>query len=105
MSAKEKRAEMVRKRDDESRHRAVPGAEAGDLVPGAEAGDLVPGAEAGDLVPGAEAGDLLPGAEGGDLVPGAEAGDLLPGLCAQADVQHDTLHEVIICGYFIELTI
>ena len=58
---------MVRKRDDESRHRAVPGAEAADSVPGAEAADLVPG--------------------------------------SSADVQHDTLHELIICDHFIEGTI
>ena len=57
---------MVRKRDDESRHHAVPGAEAGDLVPGAEAGDSVPGAEAGDSVPGAEAGDSVPGSSTSD---------------------------------------
>ena len=37
---------MVRKTDDESHHRAVPGAEAGDSVPGAEAGNLVPGPSA-----------------------------------------------------------
>ena len=51
--------EKVRTRDDESRHHAVPRAEAGDL-------------------------------------------ELVPGPSMQADDQHDTSHEVIICDYVIE---
>lgn len=53
--------EKVRKLDDESRHHAVPRAEAGDL-------------------------ELK----------------LVPGPSMQADDQHDTSHEVIICDYVIE---
>lgn len=41
-----------------------------------------------------------------DAVPRAEAGDLelklVPGPSMQADDQHDTSHEVIICDYVIE---